>query len=142
MGWRETVTPTVSTTVTPTVPTTVIPIVPTTAGGRNIGQPCLRELVFSSNISKKHKNVRLPTVCTRILLAFIRVARPRSDETYTVDVPGEQLWQDGRIRVDSGGYEAYYDAVDACWVSSRIYIARLRSICYVLWMPVARVVGT
>lgn len=32
-------------------------------------------------------------------------------------VPEEQFWQDGRIRVDSDGYEAYYDAVDSCWVS-------------------------
>ncbi|CAM9842804.1 unnamed protein product, partial [Hapterophycus canaliculatus] len=38
-------------------------------------------------------------------------------ETYSVGVPGEQYWQDGRIRADARGYTAYYDAVDSCWAS-------------------------
>lgn len=39
-------------------------------------------------------------------------------ETYTVDVPGEQYWEDGRIRAGPGGYTVYYDAVDSCWVGA------------------------
>ncbi|CAN0132700.1 unnamed protein product [Pylaiella littoralis] len=42
-------------------------------------------------------------------------------ETYTVEVPGEQYWQDEaereNISTDAGGYTAYYDAVDSCWVA-------------------------
>ncbi|CBN79516.1 conserved unknown protein [Ectocarpus siliculosus] len=39
-------------------------------------------------------------------------------ETYAVEVPGEQYWEDGRIRADAAGYATYYDAVDACWVAN------------------------
>ncbi|CAM9710269.1 unnamed protein product [Ectocarpus sp. 4 AP-2014] len=39
-------------------------------------------------------------------------------ETYAVQVPGEQYWEDGRIRADAAGYSTYYDAVDACWVAN------------------------
>lgn len=46
-------------------------------------------------------------------------------ETYTVDVPGEQYWEDGRIRSGAGGYTAYYDAVDSCWVGA----ARVLLVC-------------
>ncbi|CAM9333338.1 unnamed protein product [Ascophyllum nodosum] len=38
-------------------------------------------------------------------------------ETYTVSVPGEQYWTDGRIRSDANGYHLHYDAIDACWVA-------------------------
>ena len=42
----------------------------------------------------------------------------RLGETYTVSVPGEQYWTDGRIRSDANGYHLHYDAIDACWVRS------------------------
>eukprot|EP00903_Cladosiphon_okamuranus_P015709 g14501.t1 len=44
-------------------------------------------------------------------------------ETYTVGVPGEQYWEDGRIRARAEGYTAFYDAVDSCWVA----VGRCRS---------------
>ena len=57
---------------------------------------------------------------------------PRPGETYTVGVPGEQYWQDGRIRVDSDGYEAYYDAVDSCSVSQSVMMVKIMTMMMVI----------
>lgn len=35
-------------------------------------------------------------------------------------MPGEQYWEDGRIRSGAGGYSTYYDAVDSCWVGGAL----------------------
>ncbi|CAM9966785.1 unnamed protein product, partial [Choristocarpus tenellus] len=39
-------------------------------------------------------------------------------ETYNVEVPGEQYWADGGIRVDAEGYNTYYDAISGCWIAN------------------------
>lgn len=38
-------------------------------------------------------------------------------ETYKLEVLGDQYWFDGGIQVDAAGYEAYYDAISACYIA-------------------------
>ncbi|CAM9221615.1 unnamed protein product, partial [Discosporangium mesarthrocarpum] len=50
-------------------------------------------------------------------------------ETYRVEVPGEQFWVDGGIRVTTKGYTPYYDVISKCWVAAgrcRAYLASSR----------------
>lgn len=51
---------------------------------------------------------------------------------------GEQYWEDGRIRAGPGGYDAYYDAVDSCWVSAALCVLRYMCAWYVALGSVRR----
>jgi len=42
----------------------------------------------------------------------------QAGETYLVDVPGEQRWVDGFVKVPASGYTAHYDALSQCWVAA------------------------
>lgn len=60
-----------------------------------------------------------------------------------MQVPGEQYWEDGRIRADAAGYATYYDAVDACWVSARFRcLMHVAGVAEALRIPVGRCHGS
>lgn len=71
-------------------------------------------------------------------------------ETYSITVLGDQngfssqLWHDGGIRVNSDGYESFYDAVSNCYVGMarcRTHLKKKRRLPLANWMSLACAVG-
>ena len=65
-------------------------------------------------------------------------------ETYRIDVIGDQYWYDGGIQVDASGYEAYYDAVSACYIGlgrCRSHLKKKRRLPDSNWMSLVCSIG-
>ena len=65
-------------------------------------------------------------------------------ETYRIDVFGDQYWYDGGIQVDAYGYEAYYDAVSACYIGlgrCRSHLKKKRRLADSNWMALVCSIG-
>jgi len=68
----------------------------------------------------------------------------QKDEDYYIEVVGDQMWQDGGIRVGPSGYESNYDATSNCYTAlgrCRSHLKKKRRILNAPWMSLACAVG-